>query len=49
MRIDAYNQISQVYKANNKTKVSKAASVKSTSYDVDNEAFANKLLEKFGE
>ena len=90
MRIDAYNQISQVYKANNKTKISKAASVKSASdqlqisdfgkdlqiakqavaqtpdvreqlvadykariqsgsYDVNNETFANKLLEKFGE
>lgn len=90
MRIDAYNQISQIYKADNKTKISKAASVKSSSdqlqisgfgrdlqiakqavaktpdvredvvadykariqsgsYEVSNESFANKLMEKFSE
>lgn len=90
MRIDAYNQISQIYKTTNKAKVSKTASVQSTndqlqissfgkdlqiakqavaqtpdvredlvselkariqndSYEVSNESFAEKLMQKFAE
>ena len=47
MRVEAYNSVAQIYKTNRAAGASAAAKTEKSTYDVSNEAFAEKLLEKY--